>query len=116
MEMLIHLFVNNNLEQKRRQIKIEVLVHGRLDAELSAIDNQLTVDLNIVDVIGIQDYIRNHTYTDTYTVDSSFDDTVLPTKNKFMSDDVTIHKIEQYETSNESGGYTLYIGQGDPNG
>ena len=77
---------------------------------MTNLNNQLTVDFSVVDIVAIQDYIKHHTYNGTYDVKSSFDDNVLPTKDKFMNDDVTIHKIEQYETSNESGGYTLYIG------
>lgn len=33
----------------------------------------------------------------------------LETKNRFMSDDVTIHSVPVYEVSNASGGNTVYI-------
>ena len=37
-------------------------------------------------------------------------DTVLPTANKSMADDVTVQKIPYYETTNLAGGYTAIIG------
>lgn len=37
-------------------------------------------------------------------------DTVLPTANKSMADDVTVQKIPYYETTNPAGGYTAIIG------
>lgn len=36
--------------------------------------------------------------------------TVLPTKNKALEDNVTVHKIPYFETSNESG-TTVYIAE-----
>ncbi len=35
---------------------------------------------------------------------------VLPTKTKIMKDNVTVHKMPQFEVSNEAGGYTLILG------
>lgn len=34
----------------------------------------------------------------------------LPTKEKYMIDDVTVKEIPFFETSNNSGGNTVYIG------
>lgn len=38
------------------------------------------------------------------------EDLILPTANRTLKDDITINKINYHETSNESGGCTLYIG------
>ena len=38
-------------------------------------------------------------------------DTVLPTRDKIVKDDITVLKIPQFEVSNTSGGYTLIIGE-----
>lgn len=49
-------------------------------------------------------------YSGDYEVTpSATEDTVLETKGKHMNDDVTVLKIPMWETSNESGGYTVYI-------
>lgn len=50
-------------------------------------------------------------YSGSYTViPSLYDDIVLETSNKRMVDDVTVKKVPSYETSNEFGGTTFYIG------
>lgn len=51
-------------------------------------------------------------YNGDYNIQSSLtEDIVLDTKDKVMTDDITINKIGITTTSNESGGYTLYIGK-----
>lgn len=50
-------------------------------------------------------------YTGEYSViPKIYEAQILPTKNRRMNDDVTIHKIPTYEVSNDSGGVTLIIG------
>lgn len=49
-------------------------------------------------------------YTGSYIIEPSMDDQVLNTKNKVMTDDLTIKKIMVTFTSNLSGGNTVYIG------
>lgn len=39
------------------------------------------------------------------------DETILPTRDKIVKDDITVLKIPQFEVSNTSGGYTLIIGE-----
>lgn len=47
-----------------------------------------------------------------YTVSSLADqDQVLPTKNKLLTDNITVEKIRYQEVSNPSGGVTTYIGR-----
>lgn len=43
-------------------------------------------------------------------------ETVLPTRDKIVKDDITVLKIPQFEVSNTSGGYTLIIGEEYYNG
>ena len=45
----------------------------------------------------------------------TYDEQVLPTKNKRMVDNLTVKKIPQFEVSNEYG-YTLIIGEESLNG
>ena len=79
-----------------------------LYANISLIDD-LKIEAK-VDHIDIEDFIKQHRYTDSYVAISGFDDVVLSTKNKFLEDDIKINKMNVSETSNPSGGYTLYIG------
>ena len=49
-------------------------------------------------------------YNGDYTVTPSVEEQTLKTANKKMLEDITVKKIPFYETSNLSGGNTVYIG------
>jgi hypothetical protein len=49
-------------------------------------------------------------YEESYSVTPKATSQVLETKSKLMKDDLTINKIPFFETSNEQGGNTIYIG------
>jgi len=54
-------------------------------------------------------------YKGDYVVDPRFEAQTLETKDKIMSDDVTVNPIEVARVSNPSGGKTIFIG-GTTNG
>ena len=55
-------------------------------------------------------------YTGEYEVTpKTYNEQVLPTRNKRMINNLTVKKIPQYEVSNDSG-YTLIIGDESLNG
>lgn len=54
--------------------------------------------------------VGHETYGGVYEVIPSTEKQVLPTAQTVMEDDVTIQEIPYYETTNESGGYTVIIG------
>ena len=41
----------------------------------------------------------------------AYDEQILETKDKIMSNDVVVLKVPKYETTNLSGGYTVYIAE-----
>lgn len=50
-------------------------------------------------------------YTGDYVVTPlAWEETVLPTYGKLMTDDVTVLEIPYYRTSNPQGGDTIFIG------
>ncbi len=49
-------------------------------------------------------------YDGEYIVDPSFEQQILATRNKTLTDDVTVNAIMVSRTTNASGGYTVYIG------
>lgn len=49
-------------------------------------------------------------YTGSYTATPNVEPITLPTKDKVMTDDVTVFKIPLWEVSNPFGGNTIYIG------
>ena len=63
---------------------------------------------NITYGIGESEHVPE--YEDAYTITPlAFQDIVLPTKDKQLKDNITIKEIPYYETSNTSGGSTVYI-------
>ena len=49
-------------------------------------------------------------YQGEYEINPSFEPQTIPTKNKFLSMDLTIDSIQVSEVSNPYGGKTVYIG------
>lgn len=48
-------------------------------------------------------------YGETVVVPRAAHDVVLPTKDTFVPDDITVRKVPTYRTENASGGNTVYI-------
>lgn len=70
-------------------------------------DSEESIFIDIDTVIQIVD---GEDYEGTYDViPIAHGDILLPTKNKYMLDDVKVHEIPYYEVSNPSGGETIYI-------
>lgn len=63
-----------------------------------------------VGVSPVQIVEYQNLYTGEYTVTPDITPVVLPTRDKLMADDVTIHKIPLWEISNPQGGKTILIG------
>lgn len=56
-------------------------------------------------------------YTGEYEITpKTYDEQILPTKNKKMVDNLKVKKIPQYEVSNSAEGFTLIIGEESLNG
>ena len=49
-------------------------------------------------------------------VPKAFEQQVLPTSNRVLKEDVVVKEVPFYETSNDSGGITAYIGKDVENG
>ena len=54
--------------------------------------------------------VHAETFDGEYVVTPKVMAQTMPTKQKMMRDDVTIREIPFFETSNTSGGNTVYIG------
>ena len=48
-------------------------------------------------------------YTGDYAVTPSVGGSIMPTKDKYMTQDVTVKPIPYYNVSNPAGGSTVYI-------
>lgn len=64
----------------------------------------------ITGTLDIVPSFSNEIYDGVYVVTPKINiDQILETKDKIMENDVTVLKIPLWETSNESGGTTVYI-------
>lgn len=79
----------------------------RIDAEFHEQDLEIQADMGVVHVV--KEYVGGNPYTGDYAVTPKVAQQTMPTKGKFMTDDVTVKAIPIYETSNASGGSTIYI-------
>lgn len=81
----------------------------------AVIDEQINISVSEEDTVSVNaDVVITHAEADYYDGDyvvipKAYNETVLETKDKLLTDDVTVEKIPYYKTSNESG-YTVYIG------
>ena len=81
---------------------------GSISASLSKV-NSISArlsDLNQISATIHDDDI----YDASYDIEVGFDDIIMNTKNKFMTDDIVVKKVPVSTTANQSGGYTLNIG------
>ena len=92
-----------------------------LTIEITPVIEEQVVDIELeirspvieMELIAEATYIMPSDY-DFYDGDYEFtpewDDIVLDTTNKILSDDIDIHPIPVYRTSNPQGGNTVFIG------
>lgn len=90
--------------------------NGEISGGLSVIgcvSGTLATDVDLSGALTIPEIV----YPDIPIFDGSYDvtplpftETILETARKQMRENVTVQEIPYYETSNESGGYTVIIG------
>ena len=87
---------------------VHVKVLPQEDAKVT-VHEQQAVKVNVGGTVIVQHGIP--VYDGTYTVVPLADaQTVLETAEKFLKDNIVVKKIPYYETSNDKGGNTVYIG------
>lgn len=82
------------------------VINGVLHLDVDLNDSSQYLDVELVG--GGSGRLPN--YIGDYVVDPRKVAQTLETKNKSMTDDVTVNAIYYAETSNLGGGYTAYIG------
>ena len=76
-----------------------------LEGSLAPTDECLVGEIYIPQGLDFEIYDGEY-----YVIPAPFNEQVLLTNNKLMEDDVTVAAIPYFETSNLSGGYTVFIG------
>lgn len=85
----------------------------QISLELETPDIQIGIDPDIPDIeIEVASGGDSYpTYEGEYEVEpKAFAETVLPTKNKLMTENVTVNEIRVQKVSAPGGGYVYYIG------
>lgn len=86
-------------------IEIEIIQEELIDV---TVENEIEVEVVIPETeIIVKEAPK---YTGAYTVTPDVEPITLQTKDKVMTDDVTVFKIPLWEVSNPFGGTTIYIG------
>lgn len=96
--------------------QLDGVLEGELLVDLPMIEGEL-IPLDDLPALSGDLVIQPTTEVDIPAYDGSYEitpvanaDVVLSTSGKRMEDDITVFEIPYYETTNESGGYTVIIG------
>jgi hypothetical protein len=89
----------------KRSINGSICNNGSLEGGIGSICNKSSLDGEI----GISTSGVTEQYSGEYTVTPKIEQQVLNTKQKVMTDDLTVKGIPTYETSNDAGGTTFFI-------
>ena len=65
---------------------------------------------NFGEIQTVTKYV-GETYEGDYNVTPKVEEQMLPTKDKVLTDDITVRSIPFFNVSNTSGGSTVYIGR-----
>ena len=91
----------------------DIRASGRVDGMSIRVNASLSGDVQAGASLGqtvIQYVGDSNPYTGSYTIDPDFDGQVLQTRQKYMTDNVTVNPIQVESVSNIEGGRTVYIG------
>lgn len=84
-------------------------LHGQL-SNVGYISGSLSSANTLIGALTIPTYVDVDTYDGSYEVEPKFEGQTLETKNKTLTDDISVKAIEVQSVSNLSGGRTVYIG------
>lgn len=91
----------------------DIMARGRVDDMSIRVNASLSGDVQAGASLGqtvIQYVGETNPYTGEYIIDPDFDGQVLQTRQKYMTDNVTVNPIQVESVSNIEGGRTVYIG------
>ena len=80
----------------------------RITMTLSESDQSFKVDCG--ESQKVVEYVGGQVYEGEYTITPKIDAQTMPTKDKVLTNDVTVKAIPFFNVSNTSGGNTVYIG------
>lgn len=105
-----------NLESETEQITLTLQAAINVPLEVGETEEEIPFSLetdSILIPLGLQTAIELHADVEYYegsyeVIPKAFESSVLQTRDKYLTDDVTVTKVPYFEVSNESG-KTVYI-------
>lgn len=88
-------------------LEVGIVSGGEIDVVASSGDSGIDVDTGTI--CRVSDTPDIESYKGSYQVTPKFSEQVLQTRGKQLSDDVVVKPIQIHETTNSSGGTTVYI-------
>lgn len=79
----------------------------KFNTKFSQTSQKLNIDMKPVNIVTVSPPLIDD-YEGSYAVIPKVDEQILETRNKFMLDDVIIHKVPYYEADNQIG-TTIFI-------
>ena len=105
--------IQYSLDKQNPESEVQLL---KTDGELTGeIVSTYEITSEITSALAIQGQVSTmpllHNYEGTYEISPVAElDIILETSNKILKNDIVVKEIPYFETSNESGGYTVIIG------
>ena len=85
-------------------------MNGKIKSQQGVLRGVIHSNASMVGIVYHPSNIDIPTYDGNYQVVPKSTEQVLSTKDKKMTDDVTVKAIPYFETSNEENGVTIFIG------
>lgn len=85
-------------------------MNGVIKNQYGVLKGKIRSEISISAIVRYPIDVRIPTYDGNYQVVPKSTEQLLSTKDKQMTDDVTIKAIPYFETSNEEDGVTIFIG------
>ena len=89
-------------------INVKQHVNGSIHSKEN-LNGSIHIKESLVGNLGISTSGVTEQYAGEYTVIPKLDQQILKTKQKVMTDDLTVKGVPVYEVSNNQGGTTVYI-------
>ena len=85
------------------------LIESKQTLKVKLAESKHTFSTRFQNIQTVTKYIGGDAYIGDYEVIPTLEAQMLPTKDKVLTDNITVKSIPVFSTSNNSGGNTVYI-------
>ena len=102
--------MNNSIIDLPIIVNMDVIENSNV-FELDIVELSNVLNLSIDSEIIVKNYDAERYEGSYLIIPAAYDDQVLETKNKLCTENIVVEKVPLWETSNLSGGNTVYIAE-----